>query len=132
LVVLGVVEFLVDKVPAADTVNDIIQTFIRPTAGAILFAASANVVTDLSTVLSLILGLLVAGGVHATKTTVRPMVTATTGGIGNPVVSTVEDIVSTTLALLAVVLPWLVLLVAVVGIVLFLAWRMRRAQARNP
>lgn len=132
LAVLAIVEFLVDKVPAADTVNDVIQTLIRPTAGAILFAASASVVTDLSTALSLILGLLVAGGVHATKSTIRPMITATTAGIANPVVSTVEDVVSTTLALLAVVLPWLVLLIAVIGIVLVLAWRMRRAQARNP
>jgi len=133
LVVLALIEFFVDKIPAVDTVNDVIQTFIRPTAGAILFAASASVVTEVSPVLSLILGLLVAGSVHAGKTTVRPMITATTAGIGNPVVSTVEDVASTALALLAVVLPWLVLLVATTGIVIFLVWRLRRrAKAQNP
>ena len=42
LTVLLIVEILVDKVPAADTANDIIQTFVRPTAGAILFAATTN------------------------------------------------------------------------------------------
>ena len=32
--------------------------------------------------------------------------------------------------LLAVVLPWMVLLIAVTGIVMFLRWRMRRADRR--
>jgi hypothetical protein len=31
-------------VPAADTLNDVIQTFVRLTAGAILFAASTNAI----------------------------------------------------------------------------------------
>lgn len=126
LVVLTIVEVLVDKIPAVDTINDTIQTFIRPAAGAILFAASASVITDVSPVLSIILGLLVAGGVHIAKSTARPVVTATTAGIGNPVISTVEDVVSGTLALLSVILPWLVLLVAVTGIVIFLRWRLSR------
>ncbi len=56
LAALLLIEIFVDKVPAVDTVNDIINTVIRPAAGAILFAASANVVTDISPVLSIILG----------------------------------------------------------------------------
>ena len=43
LVVLLVVETFADKIPGVDHVNDFIQTFIRPTAGAILFASEANV-----------------------------------------------------------------------------------------
>jgi hypothetical protein len=130
LAVLLIVEVLVDKVPAVDTVNDIVQTLVRPTAGAILFAASANVINDVSPVLSIVLGLLVSGGVHTAKTLARPVVTTTTVGLGNPVVSTVEDVISGVTALLAVLLPWLVVLVAVIGIVLFLWWRMRRAERR--
>ena len=80
LVVLLIVEMFVDKIPAVDTINNIIQTIIRPAAGALLFAASANVVTDLSPVISIILGLIVAGGVHAAKSIARPVVTATTAG----------------------------------------------------
>ena len=38
-ILLGI-EVFADKIPAVDTANDILQTFIRPTAGAILFAAS--------------------------------------------------------------------------------------------
>lgn len=128
LVVLTLIELFVDKIPAVDTVNDVINTAIRPAAGAVLFAASTNVISEISPVAAIILGLLVAGGVHAAKATLRPAVTATTGGMGNPVVSTVEDVIAALTALAAVVLPWLVVLVAVIGIVLFLRWRIRRAE----
>ena len=67
LVVLSLVEFFADKFPAVNHVNDIIQSFIRPAAGAILFAASANVITDVHPVLSIGAGLLIAGSVHAVK-----------------------------------------------------------------
>lgn len=127
LIVLTLVELFVDKIPAVDTVNDIINTIIRPVAGAILFAATANVITDLSPVLSIILGLFIAGGVHAAKATARPVVTATTAGIGNPVVSTIEDVIAAITALVSVLIPSLVLLIATIGIVLFLWWRLRRA-----
>ncbi len=126
LAVLLIIEVLVDKVPAADTVNDIINTVIRPAAGAVLFAASANIVTDISPVLSIVLGLLVAGGVHAVKATARPVLTATTAGVANPVVSTVEDVVSGVTSLVAIFMPLLILLVATIGIVMFLWWRLRR------
>ncbi len=65
LAVLGTVEFVADKVPAVDQVNDVIQTLVRPVAGAILFATSARTITDVHPVLSMICGLLVAGSVHA-------------------------------------------------------------------
>jgi hypothetical protein len=131
LAVLLLIEILVDKVPAVDTVNDVINTVIRPAAGAILFAAAANVVTDISPVLSVILGLLVAGGVHAAKATVRPVLTASTAGVANPVVSTVEDVISGVTALVSILVPWLVLLIATIGIVMFLRWRIRRAERHN-
>jgi len=105
LVVLLAVEMAVDKIPAADTVNDVIQTALRPAAGAILFAASGNVISDMSPVLAMICGLLMAFGVHAAKATIRPVVTVTTGGLGNPVVSVAEDVVSGTTTLVAIILP---------------------------
>ena len=64
LVVLSLVEFLVDKIPAIDHINDfVVQTFVRPAAGAIVFAASTNVVTDINP--WRLPGLLMAGSVHA-------------------------------------------------------------------
>ncbi len=126
LVVLLAVEMLVDKVPAVDSANDVIQTFIRPAAGAILFAASANVITDLSPVLALILGLLLAGSVHATKGAVRPAVTATTFGAGNWLVSLVEDIIAAILSVLALIIPILIGLAALVLVILLLTMMIRR------
>lgn len=120
LIVLTIVEFLVDKFPVVNHVNDfIVQTFVRPTAGAIVFAASTSVITDIHPILALALGILVAGGVNAVKTVaVRPAVTATTGGAGNVPVSVAEDATSTTLSVLSVVAP-----IAVGSIlVLFLTW----------
>ncbi|MEN6555350.1 MAG: DUF4126 domain-containing protein [Anaerolineaceae bacterium] len=114
LVVLVLVEAVADKVPAVDHVNDAIQTFIRPTAGAIVFAASAGSVTEVSPVLSLICGLLVAGTVHTVKSAaVRPLITASTAGAGDPIVSLSEDVVATLVSVLSVVLPVLMLIVLV-------------------
>ena len=48
--VLLVVEIVADKIPALDSINDAIQTFVRPTAGGIVFgsgtAAQTSAVTD--------------------------------------------------------------------------------------
>lgn len=126
LLVLSLIEFFADKIPAVNHINDAIQTFVRPVAGAIVFAASANVITELHPVLALSAGLLVAGGVHAVKSAaVRPAVTATTGGAGNIVVSVVEDLISTLLSILAVLVP--VALTAIIIIVtswiVWLLWR---------
>ncbi|MBW6472460.1 MAG: DUF4126 domain-containing protein [Anaerolineaceae bacterium] len=119
LVVLSLIEFFADKVPAINHINDIIQTLIRPTAGAIVFAASANVLTEVSPILSLACGLLVAGGVHAVKTAmIRPAVTATTAGAGNVPVSMLEDVVSTVVSVLSVLVPILV----VVFLIILIAW----------
>lgn len=128
LVVLSLIEFFADKVPAVNHINDIIQTFIRPTAGAIVFAASANVLTEVSPILSLVCGLLVAGGVHAVKTAmIRPAVTATTAGAGNVPVSVLEDVVSTIVSVLSVLVPILV----VVFLIILIAWIISSRQKRK-
>jgi hypothetical protein len=126
--VLVIIEMLADKVPAVNHINDVIQTFVRPAAGAVAFAASANVVTEISPVLALACGLLVAGTVHVAKAGVlRPAVTATTGGAGNVPVSIAEDIVSTVLSILAIVLPILIGTLLVVLAAFIVYWLYRRA-----
>jgi hypothetical protein len=130
LILLGIlliIEMLADKVPAVNHINDIIQTVVRPTAGAIAFAASANVITNIHPVLALAIGLLVAGSVHTAKAAVvRPVVTATTGGAGNVPVSIAEDVTSTVVSFLSIVVP---VLVAVVLCVLA-AWLILRLWQR--
>ena len=128
LCVLVIIEMLADKIPVVNHLNDLIQTFIRPAAGAIAFAASAHVVTDVSPVLALAAGLLVAGTVHVAKAgALRPMVTATTGGAGNIPVSIAEDIISTVLSILAIVLPVLIGTLLVVLAAFIIWWLYRRA-----
>jgi uncharacterized membrane protein len=128
LCVLVIVEMLADKLPAVNHINDLIQTLIRPAAGAIAFAASANVVTDISPVLALAAGLLVAGTVHVAKAgAVRPMVTATTGGAGNIPVSIAEDVVSTVLSFLAILVPFLVGTLMIVLAAFLIYWIYRRS-----
>lgn len=105
LAVLCVIELIIDKVPGGDHVNDAIQTFIRPTAGAILFASQMGTITHVHPGVWITIGLLFAGGVHAVKTVARPVVNVSTLGIGGPVVSVVEDGVSTIMSLLAFFAP---------------------------
>jgi hypothetical protein len=131
LAVLLTVEVVADKIPAIDHANDAIQTFIRPAAGAILFAASSNVVSEIHPALALACGLIVAGGVHAVKATARPAVTATTAGVGNPIVSTLEDITSALMALLSILVPTLLILFLLLALVLIVAWAWRRRRARS-
>jgi len=124
LVVLSLIEFFADKVPAVNHVNDAIQTFVRPAAGAILFAASARVITEVHPVLSIGLGLIIAGGIHTVKAAaVRPMVTATTAGAGNVPVSILEDFVSTVLSIVAVVVPIIIACILVL-VTAWIIWRM--------
>lgn len=131
LAVLGIVELVADKVPVVDQVNDMIQTFVRPVAGAILFATSAKTITDINPVLSMICGLLVAGSVHATKSFVaRPIIEASTAGIGTPIVSTVEDIFATVISVLAIALPVLMIILLVL-IVWWVFWFVGRLKSRR-
>lgn len=121
LVALELIELLVDKIPGLDHLNDLIQTFIRPAAGAILFAANVHIISDLHPVLALILGLVVAFGVHATKATVRPFVTAGTLGLGNWAVSIFEDIIAVLVSVAAVLAP--ILLLVLFALFALLGWR---------
>jgi hypothetical protein len=130
LVLLSLVEFFADKIPPVNHVNDLIQTIIRPAAGAIVFAASANVIDHVSPVLALAMGLLVAGAVHTTKAVVvRPAVTATTAGLGTVPVSIAEDVVATLVSVISVVVPAVVACLLIL-IIAWIVWRMwRRARA---
>ena len=129
---LVIIEMLADKVPAVNHLNDAIQTFIRPAAGAIAFAASTNVVGGMNPVLALAAGLLVAGTVHVAKAgALRPAVTATTGGLGNVPVSIAEDLVATFLSLLAIILPILVGTILIIIAAFIIYWLYRRSSRRT-
>ncbi len=123
LAILSLIEFFADKIPAVDHVNDVLQTFIRPTAGAILFAASTNSITRINPILAVAIGVLVAGSVHAAKSIlVRPAVTAVTAGVGDAPVSVLEDVVATILSVLSIVIPVLVVIILLIVLGLLIWW----------
>jgi len=132
LILLSVVEFFADKIPAVNHVNDAVQTIVRPAAGAIVFAAGSSNIAKVDPVLALIAGLLVAGGVHAVKSlVVRPAVTATTAGVGNVPVSIAEDVTSTLVSVLSIVVP-VVIACAIVLITTIIVTRLIFKKRRVP
>jgi hypothetical protein len=130
LLFLTLIEFFADKAPAVNHANDVIQTFVRPAAGAVLFAASAGAVSNINPVVAMVAGLLVAGGVHTVKAAaVRPAVTATTGGLGNIPVSMAEDVAAVLISIAAIVVPVVIAAIVIVITSLFVWWLWRRANA---
>ncbi len=130
LVVLLAIEILADKIPVVDSANDVIQSFVRPAAGAVLFAANANTIADIHPVLAMVCGLFVAGGVHLAKATVRPAVTVTTGGTVNPMLSAAEDVVSGLTAFLSILLPTLLAIVLLMAVLVIGWWLWARHRRR--
>jgi hypothetical protein len=143
LAVLLCIEFVADKVPVVDHVNDVIQTVVRPTAGGLVFGAASSsqtvTVKDPGTFFSshqwvpIAIGVLSALTVHTMKATARPVINATTAGFGAPVASTAEDLTSVIGSLVAIVLPVLVLvflLAMFLGFGLLLRRRKRRREAK--
>jgi len=108
LILLVSIEVIVDKIPGVDHLNDLLQTVLRPAAGAFLMMASNSDGGSLNPVVAMLFGLLAAGTVHAVKASARPAVTVSTGGLGNPLVSMAEDGVAAVTALVALVVPLLI------------------------
>ena len=86
---------------------------IAPVSGAILFTGQTGLETDLPTLAAVLLGGATAGTIHAGRSAVRPVSTATTGGVGNPVLSLTEDAGSLVLVVIAFVLPFVALLIVI-------------------
>lgn len=131
LLFLLTIELVVDKVPGADHINDLVGTAIRPIAGAFLMIASTDSSDALNPVVAALLGLTLSGTVHGIKATSRPAVTASTGGFGNPFISLIEDFIAVTTSVLAILVPFaaVILLVAFFILLWFLYRRIRRITA---
>ena len=140
--VLLAVEVVADKIPALDSINDVIQTVVRPTSGGIVFgagtASQTAAITDPGAFASsgqwipIAIGVVVALVMHLTKTAVRPVANVATAGVAAPVLSTFEDITSVGLVLAAILLPVLVLVVLVLIAWAALGlWRRRRRRSNT-
>ena len=140
--VLLMIEIVADKIPALDSINDAIQTFVRPTAGGIVFgsgtAAQTSAVADPGAFaqsgqwIPVVMGVITALAVSLTKSAVRPAANVATAGVAAPVLSTVEDATSVSLVFIAILIPVLVLVVLLAlayGVFRLLRRRRRRAAA---
>ncbi len=136
LVLFGVataVELIGDKIPVVDHALDVIGTPLRPAAGALLAASVLGTVTDplTSVVLGVTVGAPSAFVPHVAKSALRSASTTVTGGLANPLLSILEDVISIVTFVLAVLLPLLV--VVLLGLTLYLAARwLRRGKALVP
>ncbi|GAA3390148.1 DUF4126 domain-containing protein [Cryptosporangium minutisporangium] len=142
LAALLAVEMVADKVPVVDSLNDVLQTVVRPTSGGLAFGATAT--SDAVTVsnpdsfvgggqwVPIAVGVVLALVVHAGKATARPALNTASGGFAAPVVSVVEDVASFGLSLLALLAPLLVVVaLAAMAAVFWRAIRKVRALRRR-
>lgn len=137
--VLLVVEIVADKIPALDSVNDSVQTFVRPAAGGIVFgsgtAAQTAAVSDPGQWARsggwtpVVIGVVIALLVSLTKTAVRPAANVATAGVAAPVLSTVEDVTSFGLVFIALLVPILVLVI--LAALIWSGWRLWRKIKRR-
>jgi hypothetical protein len=140
LVVLLAIEFVADKIPLVDHVNDVVQTVVRPTAGGLAFgaASSSQTVTVSNPAeffssnqwMPIVAGMVISFVVHGMKAAARPVVNASTGGLGAPVASTVEDIFSVVMSFVAILFPVLIVFFLMVLVWMFVAMRRRRKRKK--
>jgi len=128
--VATVVEMLGDKIPAVDHTLDALSTVLRPAAGSLLAASVMWRVPDPLTALALgvAVGAPSALVPHAAKSTLRAASTAFTGGLANPVLSLLEDLVALVMFVFTVLLPVVMALLILVVAVLVV----RRLSRRRP
>lgn len=148
--VLLMLEVVADKVPAVDSINDVLQTVIRPTSGGIVFGSSVTseiagvtmggqsaTVTDPGHFFSsglwvpVAVGVVLALMVHGVKAFTRPVANTVSAGVAAPVLSTAEDATAVVLSMVAIFLPVLVLLV-LLFVVVGLWWFVRKRRGAEP
>jgi hypothetical protein len=131
LIVLLTVEVTVDKIPGVDHINDLIQSLVRPAAGAVAALAATGGVVTINPAIMVLVGVVLAGSVNAVKVTTRPAVTLGTAGILNPVVSLAEDAIAVLASAVAIFVPFLVILILALFAVssILLLRRVRRVRS---
>jgi uncharacterized protein DUF4126 len=122
---LFVVEFIADKVPVVDSVWDVIHTFIRIPAGAVLAATAFGNFDRSIQVIAFLVGGSLALSSHGTKASLRALVNTSPEPFSNIVLSLLEDVLVVGSVLLAVFLPALVFFVIGAGLAISL-WIMPR------
>ncbi len=89
--VLFAINFLADKIPLIDSLNDVLHTFVRIPAGALLaFGAADQFGPEAATIAALLGGTLAAGS-HIAKTGTRALINTSPEPFSNIAASFTED-----------------------------------------
>lgn len=135
-VVLGLVEFVADKVPVVDSAWDAVHTFIRIPAGAVLAWGAFGDFDPAVQAVALLVGGGLAVASHGTKAGTRVAVNASPEPFSNVAVSTAEDGLAVGTVALAVFAPVvaITLVLLAVGVTIWLVpklWRLVRGRRRG-
>lgn len=127
--VATVCEVLSYYIPWWDNLLDSLSSPAAVAAGTI---TTASVLTDTSPFLQWTLAIIAGGGaagmVQTGTVLVRGASSLTTGGLGNPIVATVEAVASTVTSIVALIAP-LVAIIAMVALILVAAKKLRRKRS---
>ena len=111
-----VLEIIAYYVPWLDNIMDAIASPVSIIAGTI---ATASVITDMSPSLKWMVAIIAGGGIagllQGATTAIRAKSSLFSGGLGNPLVATLELVGSSVIAFLAIILP-------VIGFILVVAF----------
>jgi Domain of unknown function (DUF4126) len=116
--VLYLIEFFADKIPIVDSTWDVIHTFIRIPAGAVLAASAFGDFDRSIQVIALLLGGGLALSSHGTKAATRAMLNTSPEPVSNVVASVVEDILAVVSIVCSVFLPLLLFVIVGTGLVI--------------
>lgn len=126
LAIIFTLDFIGDKVAVIDHALHAIGTIAHPVAGVVLFDSQAG--AEFPLIVSLLLGGGTAGSLHAARATARPIINGASAGIGAPVASAIEDLVSAILVIVAFALPLLAVLL--IALLFFIFYKAARRAAR--
>lgn len=113
------IEFFADKIPYVDSIWDVVHTFIRIPAGAIVAYAATNQTDASVQTIAALLGGGLAFSSHGTKAALRMGANLSPEPVSNWVLSIVEDIIAFVGTILAVFAPVLIAIVLLVFAVFF-------------
>ena len=116
---LYAIEFFADKIPYVDSVWDVVHTFIRVPAGAIVAYAATTQMDASVGIIATLLGGGLALSSHGTKAAVRAGANLSPEPVSNWILSLVEDVIAFVGTLLAVFAPVLIAIVLVIFVIFF-------------
>jgi hypothetical protein len=126
--ILFALNFLADKIPYIDSLNDLLHTVVRVPAGALLAYGAADQFGPEAAVIVGLLGGTLAAGSHAAKTSSRALINTSPEPLSNIAASLATDGVVVGGLVLALTHPliFLLLLALFVILVIWLLTRLRR------